>query len=83
MSTFGKLSIMYVVTLNFVVSIILYKYFANEHKLSLLLFCRVQLSLCKYSIKIRLIERSGDFFSLPGVRILSKGYPDTVLLRKY
>lgn len=29
---FGKLSIMYVVTLNFVVSIILYKYFANERK---------------------------------------------------
>lgn len=45
MSTFGKLSIMYVVTLNFVVSIILYKYFANEHKLSLLLFCQVQLSI--------------------------------------
>lgn len=42
---FGKLSIMYVVTLNFVVSIILYKYFANERKLSLLLFCRVQLSI--------------------------------------
>ena len=32
MSTFGKLPIMYVVTLNFVVSIILYKYFANERK---------------------------------------------------
>lgn len=45
MSTFGKLSIMYVVTLNFVFSIILYKYFANERKLSLLLFCRVQLSI--------------------------------------
>lgn len=32
MSTFGKLSIMYVVTLNFVASIILCKYFANERK---------------------------------------------------
>ena len=47
--------------------------------------------LCKYSIKIRLIERSGESFSLPCVRILSRGCnlfqyspPSTVvLLRKY
>ena len=42
---------MYVVILNFVVSIILCKYFANECKESLLSICRVQLSIMQILCK--------------------------------